>query len=503
MAAERGELDAERSEALRVAFECAPVGVVVTDLLGRILSANPAFCEMLGRREEEVRGMTVADVTHPDDVARSSEQIRRLVSGEVDRFAVDKRYLRADGGTIWVRDLVKVVPNAEGGVRLCGVMFDITEQKEAALERDRTLSLLQSTLDATADGILVVDRDEKITLYNRRFAEMWHLPEEVLAERDDEKAIRWVLDQLQNADAFVRKVRELYDRPEAESFDVLEFRDGRVFERFSRPQYQGGEVVGRVWSFRDATARVRAQEELARTVEEVSRANERLRELDVAKRHFLASVSHELRTPLAAIRGAAENLMEDEEVSGRRRRIVEILHRNVLRLSRLIENLLDMAALETGRFAIRKGRVDLRAPVRAALDALRGLAEVAERKVEVELPDAPLEADADHDRVEQIAANLLENAVRYARSRVHLRLERDRDAAVLVVEDDGPGVAPEEVSRLFTRFVRLDEDGSKGHMGLGLSIVKALAEAHGGRAYFESAEGGGARFVVELPVGGE
>ncbi len=129
-------------------------------------------------------------------------------------------------------------------------------------ELQETLSLLGATLDATTDGILVVDRAGRIESFNGRFVEMWGIPDEVLATKDDDKALSFVMDQLESPDEFIVKVRELYSKPHAESFDVLDFKDGRVFERYSAPQTVGGEVVGRVWSFRDVTDRKRADEAL-------------------------------------------------------------------------------------------------------------------------------------------------------------------------------------------------------------------------------------------------
>ncbi len=140
---------------------------------------------------------------------------------------------------------------------------DITAQATAELELREALSLLKATLDSTADGILVVDNAGRIATFNHRFAELWGLPESILATRNDAAAIAFVMDQLARPDEFVAKVAELYVRPEAESFDTLQFTDGRVFERYSRPQRVGGEVVGRVWSFRDVTDRQRFETELA------------------------------------------------------------------------------------------------------------------------------------------------------------------------------------------------------------------------------------------------
>jgi PAS domain S-box-containing protein len=123
-------------------------------------------------------------------------------------------------------------------------------------------ALLEATLESTADGILVVDLDGKIVRFNAKFARLWRIPDEILAARDDDRALAFVLDQLEDPDAFLRKVRELYRDLEAESFDTLRFKDGRVFERYSQPERLGRRVVGRVWSFRDVTDHVRALEAL-------------------------------------------------------------------------------------------------------------------------------------------------------------------------------------------------------------------------------------------------
>ena len=138
-------------------------------------------------------------------------------------------------------------------------------------------SLLVATLDATADGILVVDLHGKITRFNKRFVQMWRLPQEVLDANDDDVAVAFAASQLRDPDAFVAKIRELYAKPHAESFDILDFIDGRIFERYSIPQQAGGVAVGRVWSFRDVTDRT--IEQRARDLAE-ARAIRRLDRLD-------------------------------------------------------------------------------------------------------------------------------------------------------------------------------------------------------------------------------
>lgn len=188
-------------------------------------------------------------------------------------------------------------------------------------------SLLQAALDATVDGLLIVNREGRVESCNRRFIELWHIPPALLAERDDNKLIGHVLDQLANPEAFIEKVKSLYASPLAESFDVLEFKDGRVFDRHSRPQLMNGEPVGRVWSFHDASDRRRAAEEASR--------NRAQAELLAAQAAALA----ELSTPMIPIR---------EEVM-----VMPLIGAiDNTRSGRILEALLEGVSRSRSRFAI-------------------------------------------------------------------------------------------------------------------------------------------------------
>ena len=136
------------------------------------------------------------------------------------------------------------------------------ELLEANKDLKSILSLLNATIESTTDAILVVDLLGRIVSFNMKFIDMWNIPQHILDSRDDEKAINFVLDQLKDPEEFIKKVKELYESPDEESYDVLKFKDGRRFERFSKPQKIEGQCVGRVWSFRDVTERLKAEEQI-------------------------------------------------------------------------------------------------------------------------------------------------------------------------------------------------------------------------------------------------
>ncbi|HYZ11345.1 MAG TPA: PAS domain S-box protein, partial [Actinomycetota bacterium] len=202
-------------------------------------------------------------LTHPEDVPTIEADRARLLAGESVTQLV--RIVRPSGEMRWLQSVLRPEWDPDTGrvVGFHGASSDATARVEAERARERSLSLLHATLDATADGILVVDLEGRVVSANRRFAEMWRIPSDLMATRDDDRLLEFVLDQLTEPEAFLATVRSLYERPDAGSKDVLEFKDGRIFERVSRPQRLAGDVVGRVWCFRDVTESRRAERFLA------------------------------------------------------------------------------------------------------------------------------------------------------------------------------------------------------------------------------------------------
>ncbi|MBI3124703.1 MAG: PAS domain S-box protein [Ignavibacteriales bacterium] len=278
-------------------------GILYEDESRRVIYANKGFCNLFGISSPELiidsdcrilsQQAKTAFVDQEDFVNKIEDIITKqeIVKNE-EILLVDGRTLERDYIPLFID---KVYRGHIWQYR------DISDRKRIELERIRNISLLRATLESTADGILVVDNSGKITDFNKRFAQMWNIPESILELHDDEQALDFVINQLEEADSFLQKVHELYSNPKAESFDLLKFKDGRYFERFSRPQLLMDKPIGRVWSFRDVTDRMKSEITKQEHINEITN----LYELT----HDLADIPDNLNTLLSNIVKRATSLL--------------------------------------------------------------------------------------------------------------------------------------------------------------------------------------------------
>jgi PAS domain S-box-containing protein len=260
-------VDVRESESrFRALFEQATIGVAkIEAATGQFVLVNQRYADIVGYSREELLSLDFQTITHPDDRPTDLLNTKRLASGQVREFTTQKRYLRKNGTQVWANLTISALWNpGEPPTYNMAMIEDVTEGKQAEDALASSLSLLKATMESTADGILVVDRNERITLWNQKFADMWQIPEEVMSKHADKLAVNYVLQQMAQPEAFLAKVRELYGQPEESSSDQLNLADGRIFRRYSQPQRIGDEVVGRVWSFSDITERKQAEKETRR-----------------------------------------------------------------------------------------------------------------------------------------------------------------------------------------------------------------------------------------------
>jgi two-component system phosphate regulon sensor histidine kinase PhoR len=345
------------------------------------------------------------------------------------------------------------------------------ERRLMALARDR--ARMEAILGSMVEGVLVVDDGGRLQLVNEAARRMLRI--------DGDAVGRPYVEALRHP-GIVEHVGRLLAGGPPQAFEFSTSREAPR-ELVARLSPVSGAGRGVVVVLHDVTD---------------------LRRTDQIRRDFVANVSHELRTPLTAIRGYADALADDSEDPASRQKFLEIIQRHAARMERLVKDLLRLALLDAGTEALDCATVDVAALAAGVVDDLAPAAAARHLTVKVEASDAVRTATADAAKVHDILRNLLENAINYTRERdvVTVTATIVEGALQLVVADNGPGIPPEDLGRVFERFYRVDKSrGRPGGTGLGLAIVKHLAELHGGTARVENQAAGGARFEVRLPPG--
>jgi len=402
--------------------------------------------------------------------------------------AVSAAYEQADADRALLERSMEIASQEllERNQRLQSVIEDLSATEQQ----------LRATLESTADGILVVDGQGRVANCNGKFLQMWRIPAELAAQGDDDKLLSFVLEQLKDPQAFLTKVRELYNDNQSTSLDILEFRDGRVFERYSQPAQLGSRGVGRVWSFRDVT-------QLRQATTAAEAANR-------AKSEFLANMSHEIRTPMTAILGFADLLRDPAASPADRANWIETIRRNGHHLLAILNDILDISKIEAGQMTVERIVCDLRQIIDEVVGMMQERAAAKALTLAVEWrQNVPRTICSDPTRLRQILINLLGNAIKFTGSgSVRLVLRGgDADDAHLFIDviDTGIGMSAQEISRLFQPFTQADASTTRrfGGTGLGLVISKRLAQMLGGDLTVCSVPGRGSTFTLSLSTGGE
>ena len=498
--------------------------------------------------------MKLLDVTDPGELINQPFLPERFWDDPRDRnrlldylgrtgIEVKELTLRtARGRRLFVTLFSTCVKNIKGEINGSqGVLYDVTAEKELVALREAQQQLrdnedlLRATLESTADGILVVDEKGRITHANRRFAKMWGIPDELAQQPDAGSLPGHIGSRLNDGAAFLARLQAPYLAQE-ENSDTLTLKEGKVLEVNSLPLIRKAVATGRVWSFRDITehkqtaeALRKARNELEVRVEqrttELSQANEML-EAEIAERkrveheleklnmdlessvwelnrsnkelqEFAHITAHDLKTPLRGIGILADWLVTDyaDKFDEQGKEHVRLLAARAMQMSALIDSILEYSMI--GREDIEKQQIDLNTVVPELIARVDPPADV-EITIENELPAVVCE----RTHIVQMFQNLLSNAVKYMdkpKGQVKVGCVGQDNFWKFSVADNGPGIDSKYFDKIFRIFQTLSPRDEVESTGIGLSVVKKIAELNGGKVWVESEVGKGSTFFFTLP----
>lgn len=509
----------------RSIFDSAAVGISVADPSGRHINVNPALCQMLGYTESELQVLTFQEITHPDDLEIDLYHYQKLLNNEIDSFHIEKRFRHKNGQFIWGLMSVSVVRDPQNQL-----MYDIaliqninelktTQQELSKLNQELEIRIQQRTAD------LAESETRKQEILNA-------IPDLLLRLKQDGTCLDCMLPAIPDKEAFVpikHNISEVLS-PSVLTEQLVAFNQaiatGKVQIYEHKIQKYGEWVYEEVRVspcgedevlvlVRNISDRKQAEEALQLSNEKLIATNAELERLTRLKDEFLATMSHELRTPLNAILGISEGLLEQVfgELNQKQQKSLTTIQKSGQHLLELINDILDVAKIESGMFTLDITLVSVRYLCESSLSFVNYQA--AQKNIQLNLvidPSVPTAIRIDERRMRQMLINLLSNAVKFTPKNGKVALEvksvklehseeNPKNELYFSVSDTGIGISLEDINRLFQPFIQIDSSLSRQYAGtgLGLNLVKKLAELHGGQVSVKSKVGEGSCFTIVMP----
>ena len=497
------EAQQESANRLQGILSSAADAIITIDSQARISSFNTAAQSIFGYREADILGCNVSQLMPPHFANQHDQYIKQYLTTHLSRIIGVGRELtglRKDGSTFIMHLAISEVDTAQGKI-FTGIIRDISEQKQAELERNQSLSLLEATLEASENGILVTDTTGKTLRSNRRFAEMWCIAPELIDDKDEQAILEHILDQLVDPELFSQNTLALYADSVTEFFDVLTFKDGRVLERTSRPMLVNDQSSGRVWSFRDVTLSKQTEKALIE-------AKETAEKITRYKSEFLASMSHEIRTPMNGVLGML-GLLQQSKLNTEQKHHCQLAQSSAELLLVIINDILDFSKFEAGKLELELIEFNLRSQLGDFAESIGHRAQEKELELVLDVTDIKHSiVKGDPGRLRQILTNLVGNAIKFTpegeiiiRARL-VEEQNDHIRLYCAISDTGIGIETSKLDLLFDSFTQVDASTTReyGGTGLGLTIVKQLCELMGGGIEVSSEVGKGSCFEFNIAL---
>jgi two-component system CheB/CheR fusion protein len=496
----------ESEEKFRSAFQYAAYGIVLVDIDGRFIRVNDSMCKMLGYNEQEFLEKTFSEITYSDDINIGLNYTKELIQGKRKYFWLEKRYLHKNGNIIWGLVSASAIFVKDKGVSYLVVQIqDITEQKRINDALITSESRLQFISRLTSDYIFELDVDEsgktEMTFVSENFNKITG------GTINDIKTPERLFKILHPDDAneLSRLVKIIISTGSAEELECRSFIKGNEMRWVSisakaKIDEKTKKVIAVVGTVKDITERKMAEEQIMNALKKAE-------ESDKLKSAFLANMSHELRTPINGIIGFSNLLLKPDNTLEKKEKYVSQINASTSMLLRLIEDIIDIAKIESGSLTIEKSPCKV-SDILNELYVHYQLELKARSKEHIQLvytpfKDLSLTVVTDPFRLRQVLLNLLSNAVKFtSQGKIEYGFTLENNEIIFYVKDTGIGIKQEYLKQIFERFAQLELSLSRkfGGTGLGLTISKNIIELLGGKIWVESEWERGSSFYFKIPA---
>jgi PAS domain S-box-containing protein len=495
----------ESEERYRELFENANDIIYTLDLEGNLTSINKTGEHITGYARQEVLNRSIANLLMPGALEMMRGVLERKRAGEA-LTVYEIEILAKDGRKITLEVSSRLIYQDGEPVGVQGIARDITDRKQAVRELDESRERLAGIIDSAMDSVITIDESQRIILFNYAAEAMFRcsaaqaigqpidlfIPDRFRASHRDHISNFGETKVTLRAMGALGEIRGL--RANGDEFPI----EASISQVRSRGQKLYTVIL------RDITERKQAEAERARLLEREQAARAEAESANRAKDEFLATVSHELRTPLNSILGWAHILRRGQIEAEAAERALETIERNAKAQAQLVEDILDVSRIVTGKLRLELRPVEVAPIIEAAVESVRPAADAKAIRIEIKSAGSAV-VSGDSDRLRQVVWNLLSNAVKFTPEGGHILVSMSRSVSHAEVEvaDTGQGMSRDFLPYVFERFRQADSSTTRKHggLGLGLAIVRHLVEMHGGSVRAESLGAGhGATFTVRLPL---